>query len=56
MKKIKILDKGFPTTDFGFLEAGKEYPVSSHFADYCVLKMKSAVYCKAPKKKAAKKK
>lgn len=56
MKKIKILGKSFPS-DLGFFEAGQEYPVPDHFADYCVKRMKSAVYCevKKPVKKAAKK-
>jgi len=57
MKKIKILDKGFPTTDYGYLSAGSENDLPDHFADYCVLKMKSAVYCevKKPVQKAVKK-
>jgi len=56
MVKIKILEKGFNTTHFGFLKADTEYTLPLHFADSCVNKMKSAVFVKSPvKKKAAKK-
>lgn len=53
--KIKIKNRGFPTTHYGYLEAGKEYVVSDAFAKYCVEKMKAADYVKATKKKAIKK-
>ena len=58
MVKIKILDKGFKTTHFGYLEAGSTVEVPGHFADYCVDRMKAAVKVapvKAAKKKAVKK-
>jgi hypothetical protein len=55
--KIKIKDKSFPTTSYGFLESGKEYDVSDSFAKYCVEKMKSAEYVavKNTRKKVVKK-
>lgn len=48
--KIRIKSKGFPTVHLGFLEAGKEYDVSSSFAKSCVEKMKSAEYVSKPKR------
>ena len=55
MKKITIGDRSFPTTHHGHLVAGETYSLPDHFADYCVLKMRSAIYCKkrsAPKNEA----
>jgi len=49
MAKIKVLDKGFPTTLYGFLSPGDEVEVSNQFADYCVKRMKSAEYIPSPK-------
>lgn len=40
--KIKIRNKGFQTTHFGYLKAGKEYDLPTNFATFCVEKMKSA--------------
>jgi len=55
MVKIKILDRGFSTTHFGFLEADSVVGVPAHFADYCVERMKSAVLVETAKpKKSAK--
>ena len=48
--KIKIKDKGFSTTHFGYLEPNKEYDLPEHFANYCVKKMQSAVFMAANKK------
>ena len=56
MKKIKILNRGFPTTHYGYLAAGSEKEVSDGFADYCVNKMKAAVIVDAPQKRTTKKK
>ncbi len=50
MKKIKILDKSFPTSEYGVLESGLEYNVCDSLGDFCVKKMKSAVFLSATKK------
>ena len=56
MRKIKIKDKGFPTTDYGYLEPNQEVDVSDGFADYCVERMKAAEYVEAEKPKRRAKK
>lgn len=48
--KIKIKDKSFPTTQYGYMEANKEYDLPEHFALYCVKKMKSAEFVDVQKK------
>ena len=55
--KIRILDKGFQTTHFGYFKAGTEVTCSDGFADYCVTKMKAAEYVKQekPQKTSSKK-
>ena len=53
--KIRIKNKGFPTTQFGYLEANKEYDLPDHFALFCIKKMKSADFVAVKKKTVNKK-
>ena len=55
-REIRVLDRSFPVQGMGTLEAGQKYTVRAGVAEYLVERMKSAVYCDAPVKKAAKKK
>lgn len=54
--KIKVKNKGFNTTHYGFLAPNTEREVSKQFAQYCVEKMKSADYVEVRKKRAYTKK
>jgi len=51
MPKIRILDRGFPTTHYGYFSPGDEKEVSEQFATYCVNRMKAAEYIQPPKPK-----
>lgn len=53
--KIKIKNRGFPTTHYGYLEAGKEYEVSDAFGKYCVENMQAADHIKVTRKRVIKK-
>lgn len=56
MVKIKILDRGFMTTHYGYLAADSVVEVNPGFADYAIKRMKSAEIVQTEKPKAAKKK
>jgi len=52
--KIRILDRSFNTTHYGFLLADSVVEVDKGFAEYAVKKMKAAKFESSPKKKPKK--
>ena len=55
MKKVRIIGRAIPTTDYGVLASGKEYSISDPLAAFLIKRGFAETAAKKAPKKAAKK-
>ena len=55
MKKVRIIGRNQPTTDYGLLHSGKEYDISDALAAFLLRRGDAELLQKKATKKAAKK-